>query len=76
MNNFLRTDNYFINLAKYYNVTDKDKVKCFNEFLWWDHVNLDENKHVGKLIKNNAKILQIPGVPLEAANVIRNLYII
>ena len=41
LNNFLRTDNSLINLCKFYNVTDEDRVDCIKKLLRLDHSNED-----------------------------------
>ena len=72
LNNFLRIDNSLINSCKFYNVTDEDRVESIKKLLRLDHFNQDEYEHVKNIIKNNADRFQIPGEPLEAANVLQH----
>ena len=72
LNKFLSADNSLINLSKFYNVTDEERVECIEKLLWLDHLNQDQYERVEKLIKNHADRFQIPGEPLEARNALQH----
>ena len=72
LNSFLKTDNVFDNLRKFFNITDEERIECIKKLFRLDHLNQDEYEHVERLIINSADRFQIPWEPLEATNVLQH----
>ena len=72
LNIFLKTDNFFDNPCKFFNITGEERIECIKKLLRLDHLNQDEYEHVERLIINSADRFQIPGKPLEATNVLQH----
>ena len=72
LNRFLKTDNFFDNPYKFFNITGGERIECIKKLLRLDHLNQDEYEHVERLIINSANRFQIPGEPLEAINVLQH----
>ena len=73
LNSFLKTDNFFDNPCKFFDITGEEKIECIKKLLRLDHLNQDEYEHVERLIINSADRFHIPGEPklMLATNILQ-----
>ena len=46
LNSFLKTDKFFDNPCKFFNITGEERIECIKKLLSLDHLNQDEYEHV------------------------------
>ena len=75
LNSFSKTDNFFDNPCKFFNITGEKRIECIKNLLrldHLDHLNQNEYEHAERLIISSAERFEIPGEPLEATNVLQH----
>ena len=68
----MKTDNFFDNPCKFFNITGEERIECIKKLHRFDHLNQDEYEHVERLIITSADKFQSSGEALEATNVLQH----